>query len=95
MQNQKLSIRFILFKSRKNVKGKSPIYCRLTYEKERKNFSTGELVKEVNWSTKLNHHRRLEHRGESSSAPQGIFAQTSIKVLLKFESFCFPAHSKS
>lgn len=52
MQQEKLSIRFILRKSRINQKKKSPIYCRITYLKERKDFSTGEFIKAKNWNSK-------------------------------------------
>lgn len=53
MQQEKLSIRFFIRKSRKNSEGKSPIYCRLTYLKVYKDFATGMFTPKNNWSAKL------------------------------------------
>ncbi len=51
MQEEKLFIRFILRKSRINKNGQAPIYCRITYQKERKDFSTGEFVVDNDWNS--------------------------------------------
>ncbi len=52
MKSNKLSILFIFQKSRKNRKGESPIYCRLTYLKKRKDFSTGFFIKSLDWNSR-------------------------------------------
>lgn len=50
--NQTLSILFWLFKAKKGSDGKSPIYCRITIEGKRAEFSTGKRIEEGNWQTK-------------------------------------------
>jgi len=46
----KIAIRFYIDKSKINKKGKSVIKCRISYNKERKEFSTGEFIKPSSWS---------------------------------------------
>jgi len=43
---------FILSKSRTNKKGLAPIYCRLTFNKSRKTFTTGLFVQPKYWNSK-------------------------------------------
>jgi integrase/recombinase XerD len=47
----KLNIRLFLFKSKTNKSGKCPIRCRLTFNKERKEFSTGLFVNPKHWNS--------------------------------------------
>ncbi|WP_010518957.1 site-specific integrase [Croceivirga radicis] len=49
MNLKKKSIRFILSKSRTNKIGLAPIYCRITYLKERKQFATGLFAAPEEW----------------------------------------------
>ena len=51
MNQKKLSILFYLNRAKTNQKGICPIYCRLTYLKKRKQFSTGEFIKPKDWNT--------------------------------------------
>ncbi len=48
----KLTILFLLYKSKINSKGLCPIKCRVTYNKLRKEFSTGLFVNPTNWNNK-------------------------------------------
>ncbi len=51
--NQKnLSVLFLLKKEKTNKKGVCPIYCRITYSKNRKQFSTGEFINPLEWNVK-------------------------------------------
>src|SRR6476469_5692062 len=43
---------FFLFLSKKNKKGEAPLYCRLTYNGKRKQFSTGIKVPMISWHQK-------------------------------------------
>lgn len=52
MTTNSLKIRFIIYKSRINSEGNSPIYCRLTHEGERKSFATGFFTKSKFWNSK-------------------------------------------
>jgi len=47
----KITIRFYIDKSKTNKKGKSAIKCRLTYNKNRKEFSTGLFIKPEYWDS--------------------------------------------
>ncbi|MGY3215309.1 phage integrase SAM-like domain-containing protein [Mucilaginibacter sp. HD30] len=48
-------ILFFLYKSKANDKGCSPIFCRITFNNTRKQFSTGHFVSEKNWSSQAQH----------------------------------------
>jgi len=48
----KLNILLFIYKSKLNKKGECPIKCRLTYLKERKQFSTGLFVNPKCWNSK-------------------------------------------
>ncbi len=47
--NQEISILFWLFKAKKTTDGKSPIYCRLTINGKRVEFSTGKKIEDAKW----------------------------------------------
>jgi len=51
MNNYKVSILFLLQKSRINKQGKCPIKCRITFLKIRKEFSTGLFINPDLWSS--------------------------------------------
>ena len=51
--NQKLTVLFYLNKAKINKKGICPIYCRITYQKKRKQFSSGQFVNPKSWDAKL------------------------------------------
>lgn len=48
----KLNVLFLLYKSKTNASGKCPIRCRITYNKKRKEFSTGLFVVPANCNSK-------------------------------------------
>lgn len=52
MTNDILSILFVLAKARINKKGKCTVYCRITYLKIRKEFTTGIFIKPDDWNAK-------------------------------------------
>ena len=52
MTTLKLNIRFILISKRLNKSGLTPIRCRITYNKQRKEISTGLFVDPNNWDNK-------------------------------------------
>lgn len=55
MNNNKLSILFLLQKVRINKQGKCPIRCRITYNEGRHEFATGLLINPNTWYSKLQH----------------------------------------
>ncbi|NNC49391.1 MAG: site-specific integrase [Flaviramulus sp.] len=48
----KLNILYLLYKSKTNSKGKCPIRCRVTFNKLRKEFSTGLFTNPDHWNSK-------------------------------------------
>ena len=48
----KINIRFILILNRINKEGRAPLFCRLTYLKRRKQFSTGLFINPSIWNSK-------------------------------------------
>ena len=47
-----MSILFWLFKAKAGSDGKSPIYCRITIEGKRAEFSTGKRIEAENWDSR-------------------------------------------
>ncbi|MEP3372877.1 site-specific integrase [Maribacter dokdonensis] len=52
MNQNNLSVLFLLKKDKTNQKGTCPIYCRITYLKKRKQFSIGEFINPLEWNAK-------------------------------------------
>lgn len=52
MNQQRLMIRFVIIKAKKNSKGLCPLSCRLTFQKKRKVFSTGLFISPKSWDAK-------------------------------------------
>jgi hypothetical protein len=52
MNQQKLTIRFVIVKAKINKRGLCPLSCRLTLKGKRKVFSTGQLVSPKYWNPK-------------------------------------------
>ena len=48
----KTTILFVLNKSKTNSRGYSPISCRVTFKKKRKQFSTGLFINPYFWNSK-------------------------------------------
>ncbi|MFD1616077.1 site-specific integrase [Gelatiniphilus marinus] len=69
----KLNILFLLYKSKINSKGKCPIRCRITYNKTRKEFSTGQFVNPKNWNSKQQLVKPLE--------PDAEFINTQLSLI--------------
>ncbi len=52
MNIHKIKILFVISTSRKRIDGQSILYCRITYMKLRKQFSTGLLINPSYWNSK-------------------------------------------
>ena len=53
MNNNRLLILFLLQKVRQNKQGMCPVRCRITFNKKRKEFSTGFFINPKDWKSKL------------------------------------------
>ncbi|MBL4677485.1 MAG: site-specific integrase [Mucilaginibacter sp.] len=59
----KLTILFFLYRSKKNGRDETPIYCRITLRGKRKQFACGIFIKETDWIVK--HSKVNEHADDS------------------------------
>ena len=48
----KIRIRYFIYKTKANLKGDCPIRCRITFNKEIKQFSTGIFIHPSSWNSK-------------------------------------------
>lgn len=48
-----MNMLFFLYKSKTNAKGTAPIFCRITLDTKRKQFSTGLYVNEQSWNSQF------------------------------------------
>jgi integrase/recombinase XerD len=64
MHQEKITVLFVLKSSRTNQKGLCSLYCRITLNKERKQFSTGLFVNPTYWESKLQKvtHQEANHK---------------------------------
>jgi len=53
MKHTKLYIRFFVVISKVNNRGTCPIYCKISYNKKAKKFSTGMFIKPADWDKEL------------------------------------------
>lgn len=51
MQNKKLSVLFYINKAKSNGRGLAPLICRITFNKKRKEFSTGYYINPNDWDS--------------------------------------------
>ncbi|MDN3643087.1 hypothetical protein QWY87_10265 [Lutimonas halocynthiae] len=71
MTTFKLHIRFNLVMARTNKKGFSSVKCRLTYNKNRKDFSTGITVNPDHWDPKKQRLLDQSDQEETIEHPDG------------------------
>jgi len=48
----KLNILYLLYKAKTNSTGKCPVRCRVTYNKQRKEFAIGQFINPKHWNSK-------------------------------------------
>lgn len=53
MHQEKLTILFVISTSKTNKRGLCPLNCRITFNKDRKQFSTGLFINPIYWQSKL------------------------------------------
>lgn len=73
MKNQILKILFVISTTRVNKKGLAPLYCRITYNKKRKTFTTGLFINPNYWDSKS---QKVEPPNESSN-----FINTQLSLI--------------
>jgi integrase len=61
MHDEKITILFVISANKTNQKGLCPLNCRITFNKERKQFSTGLFVNPLHWQNKLQKVSQLDN----------------------------------
>lgn len=82
MQQDTLIILFYLKRARTNAKGVCPILCRMTFKKERKQFSTGLFINPKNWKSKLQKAIDTSENSSQINTQLNIFSQKINKAYL-------------
>ncbi|AZJ35242.1 site-specific integrase [Tenacibaculum singaporense] len=77
MNNSKIHILFFIQKNRINKRGNSPMRCRITYNKQRKDFSTGLFINPNYWDSKK---QKLLSKAENSEIVNTQLSLISQKI---------------
>ena len=75
MNREKITILFVINTNKTNEKGLCPLSCRITLNKERKQFTTGLFVNPNYWENKLQ--KKNYSRGKSQIHKHSIGANSS------------------
>lgn len=85
MENNKLTILFLLQKVRLNKKGKCPIRCRITLFKKRKEFSTGLFINPDHWKSKKQKAHPPNKENEFINSQLSLISQQISKAFLMLQ----------
>ncbi|MCM4162146.1 MULTISPECIES: site-specific integrase [unclassified Arenibacter] len=85
MNQLSISVLFYLNKSKLNQKGLCPIKCRITYQKKRKEFSTGLFVSPEYWNAKRQIVLDTDLEGKSKNGHLSIISQKLNNAFLSLE----------
>lgn len=85
MNQQKLTIRFVLLKAKTNKRGLCPLSCRLTLSGDRKAFSTGLFVKPKDWNPKQQKLVRVSPEQVNLDAQLKLISSKITKSFLKLQ----------
>ena len=78
MSKNNITIAFWLFKARKNKRGESPIYLRISHHNNRKSISTGYAILPERWDSKG---FRIKGTQEDAKAINSYIQQTQSKLI--------------
>jgi len=83
MHQEKISILFVINQAKTNQKGICPIYCRITINKNRKQFSVGNSINPKDWNSKkqLAESKLIDYK--SLNAKLSIVKQKLNNIYLK------------
>jgi integrase len=85
MHNDKITILFIISTARTNQRGLCPLYCRITLNKERKQFNPGLLVNPQYWESKLQKVTILEPNNKYINAQLERIQVKIYNIVLVFQ----------
>ena len=82
---KKIHILFFLYRAKLNKKGKAPIYCRLTQNKKRRQFSTGFFIPPSDWEMRTNSVKSSNPLASVVNQKLAIIERKVLTVTLKHE----------
>lgn len=85
MNQKSLQVLFYLNRSKQNRKGLCPIKCRITYDKRRKEFSTGEFISASNWNSKKQKSQSKSMSHEQINTQLAIISANIKKAYLQLQ----------
>ena len=85
MKQKNLIILFYLNRAKMNQKGVCPIYCRITYLKRRKQFSTGEFINPNDWNSKQQKATSITIQSQQINLQLDILTTNIKKAYLKIQ----------
>jgi integrase/recombinase XerD len=77
MHQEKITILFVIRANKTNQKGLCPLNCRITLNKERKQFTTGLFVNPIYWDNKL---QKVNSQGENYKFINAQIKQIQTKI---------------
>jgi len=77
MHQEKITILFVIRANKTNQKGLCPLNCRITLNKERKQFTTGLFVNPIYWDNKL---QKVNIQGENYKFINAQIKQIQTKI---------------
>lgn len=77
MHQEKITILFVISANKTNQKGLCPLNCRITLNKERKQFTTGLFVNPLYWENKL---QKVNYRDSNYKFINAQIEQIQIKI---------------
>lgn len=85
MHQEKTTILFVISPTKINQKGLCPLNCRITFNKERKQFSTGLFVNPLYWENKLQKVSELDNNSKLINAKIEQILNKINKIALVFQ----------
>ena len=77
MHQEKISVLFVINLSRTNKKGSSPLYCRVTLNGKRKQFSTGLFVYQSYWESQ---HQKVNTKESNHKYINAQIERIQVKI---------------
>lgn len=85
MHKEKITILFVISANKTNQKGLCPLNCRITFNRERKQFTTGFFVNPLNWQNKLQKIIELDNNSKLINSKIDEIRNKINKISLVFE----------
>jgi site-specific recombinase XerD len=82
MNNRKIRVLFVIAHNRIKKNNKAPIYCRITYNKKRKQFATGLFTEPNNWDSAKQVFKMIESNSKEYNTQLSLIKQEINQAFL-------------